>query len=113
MVPGVVVRSAIRSANARTSAGTALLSETAMRMMPTAMAQPYCSMLYLSRSRRPRHAGGPRCAPSCWPTLSATRSLRTTLDAARRRWPGDAAPFYDALAEYYDLIFEDWDASMA
>jgi len=47
------------------------------------------------------------------PTLSATRSLRTTLDAARRRWPGDAAPFYDALAEYYDLIFEDWDASMA
>ena len=35
------------------------------------------------------------------------------MDAARRRWPGDAAPFYDALAEYYDLIFEDWDASMA
>ena len=35
------------------------------------------------------------------------------MDAARRRRPGDAAQFYDALAEYYDLIFEDWNASMA
>src|SRR6059058_872321 len=30
-----------------------------MRMMPTAMAQPYCSMPYSSRSRRRRHAREP------------------------------------------------------
>src|SRR6267154_1852042 len=53
---GVAVRSAIRLANARTSPGTALLSESAMMMMPTPMAQPYCSMLYSSRSRRARYA---------------------------------------------------------
>ena len=35
------------------------------------------------------------------------------MNTAKHRRPGDAAQFYDALAEYYDLIFEDWDASMA
>ena len=35
------------------------------------------------------------------------------MDPARRRRAGDAAQFYDDLAEYYDLIFEDCDASMA
>jgi SAM-dependent methyltransferase len=35
------------------------------------------------------------------------------MTTAKHRRPGDAAQFYDDLAEYYDLIYEDWEASMA
>src|SRR2546422_877191 len=41
--------------------------------------------------------------------LSAAGRSRTPLCEARV----DPEQFYDDLAEYYDLIFEDWEASMA
>ena len=60
----------------------------------------------------PRRPG--RVAPSDrGPHVKRGSRPRITLDPARRRRAGDAAQFYDDLAEYYDLIFEDWDASMA